>query len=97
MATFRSKYSVSAWEIGKSLSWAEAVDLVDEALDDTGTELFASVAKWRFPASMPTLLMLAATVGNDAVMPWHGVPDRVDPADEAAAHAELLEEIRFST
>ena len=87
---------MSAWEIGRSLSWAEACDLVDQALDDTGTELFASVAKWRFPASMPTLLMLAATVGNNAVMPWHGVPDRVDPADEAAAHTELLEEIRFS-
>ena len=70
---------------------------MDQALDDTGTELFASVAKWRFPASMPTLLMLAATVGNNAVMPWHGVPDRVDPVEVEAANSELLEEIIFST
>lgn len=87
---------MSAWEIGRGVSWAEACDLVDQALVDTSTELFASVAGWRYPASMPLLLLVASSVGKAEVMPWHNPQQSVDPVEVEAANSELLEEIIFS-
>lgn len=98
MATFRS-YGVSGWDIGirRSVGWAEACDLVDAAMADTGTELFAAVSGWRFPMSMPELLMVTSAYGKDAhkVMPFD--PDgQVSDAEVSAVHDELLSEIKFS-
>ena len=98
MATFRS-YGVSGWDIGigRSISWAEACDLVDAALEDTSTRLFAAVAGWRFPMSMPDLLLITAAFGKDAhkVMPFD--PEgSITQAELESAHDDLLNEIHFS-
>ncbi|QZY52924.1 hypothetical protein [Leucobacter tenebrionis] len=80
------------------MSWGEACDLVEAALDDTGTELFAAVAGWRFPMSMPDLLLVTSAYGKEAhrVMPFD--PEgQVTPEETQAAHDELLTEIQFST
>lgn len=74
----------------------EALSLVEAALADTSTELHASVAGWWYRASMPELLLVtAATHGSAAAMPWRAESDAPTDAEIAAAHAELLGEIRF--
>ena len=81
------------------MSWGEAVDLADAALADSGTELFAASAGWRYPASSVDLLLIAsATSGgdNERLMPWYQPPEMPTDAEVAMAHAELLEEIQFS-
>ncbi len=96
VATFRSAYGCSAWGIGLSVSWAEACDLVDAALGDTGTALFAAAAGWEWPTTMPEMLTVAAAYGRDyaRVMPFSS-GDKVSAAEIEQAHDELLSEIRF--
>lgn len=98
VATFRSAYGCSAWEIGVSVSWAEACDLVDAALGDTGTALFAAAAGWEWPIAMPEMLTVAAAYGKEyaKVMPFSS-GDKVSAAETEQAHAELLGEIRFGS
>src|SRR5690606_28011264 len=93
VATFR-RYGVSAWGIGTTVSWAEACDLLEAAMNDTSTELFSAVTGWKFPLSQYEILMLAGTFGKDAykVMPFD--PEgQVSDAEVAQAHEELLAEI----
>lgn len=98
MATFR-RYGAPAWDIGigRALPWAEACDLVEAALEDTGTELFAAVAGWRHPMSQVDMLLVVAAYGKNAyrVMPFDPA-GQVTPAEVTAAHDELLAEIKFS-
>lgn len=101
VATFRQCYGVSAWgiRIGGSISWGEAVDLVDAALEDTSTPLFAAVADWDWPISMPQVLMISGLLGDGAesFMPWNQeVISQVNSDEIEAAHQELLSEIRFT-
>lgn len=83
--------------MGRSVSWEEACFLLEAAMDDTGTELFAAVQGWRFPMSRIDMLLVAAAYGKDAhkVMPFD--PEgHVSDLEVEAAHEELLEEIKFS-
>lgn len=65
---------VSVEQFGCDVSWREAFDLTMGALRDTRTPLFAAYQGWAFPASMPELLTLAASIGDadaaERVMPW---------------------------
>lgn len=95
--TFR-RYGASSWDIGvgRSVSWEEACFLLEAALADTGTELFAAVQGWRFPMSMPDMLLVTAAFGKDAykVMPFD--PEgHVSDVEVEQAHEELLSEIKF--
>ena len=71
---------------------------MESALADTSTHLCAAVADWRFPASIPEIVSIAAQVGkgSERFMPWSHPP--TPPSDEelAAVHAELMEEIIFN-
>jgi hypothetical protein len=81
------------------VGWGEAVDLADAALADSGTELYAAVAGWRYPASMTDLVLMSAAVQGESgerVMPWYQPPEMPTEDEIAAAHAELLEEIQFA-
>ncbi len=98
VVTFR-RYGLSAWEIGTKVSWAEACDLLDAALQDTGTEIFAATAGWQFPLSRAEMLLVIAAYGKQAmkVMPFTGHGEEQPTEVEVAqAHAELLNEIQFS-
>lgn len=96
MATLR-RYGVSAREINTPQAWGEACDLVDAAMSDTGTELFAAVAGWRHPMSQTDMLLVVAAYGKNAhkVMPFDPA-GQVTSAEVTAAHDELLSEIKFS-
>ena len=96
MATLR-RYGVSLHNVRSPAAWGEACDLVEAALNDTGTELFAAVAGWRFPMSMPEMLMVTSAYGKDAhkVMPFDPEGSVTD-AEISDAHEELLNEIKFS-
>ena len=81
------------------MSWGEAVDLADAALNDSGTELYAAVVGWRYPASVVDLVLMSAAVGGDSeaqVMPWYQPPEMPSEEETAAVHAELLQEIHFA-
>ena len=81
------------------MSWGEAVDLADAALSDSGTELYAAVVGWRYPASVVDLVLMSAAVSGDSearVMPWHQPPEMPSEEETAAVHAELLQEIHFA-
>ena len=101
VATFRNFYHVSAWDIGvgRTVGWAEACDLVDAALEETGTPLFAAVAGWRWPATMQELMITTGLFGKsaEAALPLPAASDarQVSAAEEQRAHEELLEEIKF--
>ena len=98
MATFR-RYGVSIDKIGigQPFSWAEACDLVEAAMSDSSTELFAAVAGWDFPMSHVEMLLVIAAYGKESykVMPFD-TRSQVSDEEVAAAHEELLEEIKFS-
>lgn len=96
VATFR-RYGVSAWDIGRGVSWAEACDLLEAAMNDTRTELFAAIAEWRYPMSMVEMYQLVAEYGKNAykVMPFDP-EEQVSQAEIDAAHEELLSSIKFS-
>ena len=91
---------MSAWDIGigRSLSWGEACDLLDAALDDSTTPLFAAVAGWDWPASMPEILSIVGTFGKEAhkVLPFNEDAPTVSDAEVAAAHESLQQHIRFT-
>lgn len=72
---------------------------MDAALDDSSTELHAAVNGWAYPASMVDIILMGTQLGKDGadVMPWAiQRPATISAEEEAAAHAELLDEIRFS-
>lgn len=96
MATLR-RYGVSVHAISTPQGWGEACDLVEAAMEDTGSELFAAVAGWRFPLSMGDILMVTSAYGKDAykVMPFDPAGSVTD-VEVADAHDELLSEIQFS-
>lgn len=68
----RACYGISSRQIGKTVTYGEAWQLVQAALEDTNTPLCASVAGWAYPATLIQLLQLAATIGDqsDKLMPW---------------------------
>lgn len=80
-----------------TVSWREACDLVEVAMNDSSTHLFAASAGWKYPASMPELVLMAVQVGKkgESVLPWNHAPERASAAEVAAVHAELMDEIRF--
>lgn len=77
----------------------ELLALTEAALDDTSTPLFAAVAGWRFPASVPQIVTMGALVGErgEQMMPWHQPPPKVSDEETHAAHMQLLDEIHFTT
>lgn len=92
---------MSGWDvgIGHSLGWAEAFDLFEAAIADPSTQLFAAVAAWDWPATMPELISIVGTYGNEAthVLPFDSAGGSgVSDAEVEAVVAELLEEIRFN-
>ncbi|WRS30604.1 hypothetical protein U6G28_02640 [Actinomycetaceae bacterium MB13-C1-2] len=101
-ATFRSHYNCSAWDIGigHSVSWGEALSLVEAALADTTTPLFVALSDWDYPASIVDLLSIRGTYGKqaDKVLPFDpNGGSSVSDAEMEAAHKELLSEIKFSS
>lgn len=91
------RYGVSAREIRTPSQWGDACDLVDAAMSDTGTELFAAVAEWDHPMSRVDMLLVVAQYGKKSheVLPFGRASD-VSDEEVSAAHEELLNEIKFS-
>ena len=103
-ATLRERYGISANQIGKTITYGEAWDLVYQLLDDPSNPLCAEIAQWSYPARLIDLLQLAATIGDgkaaEKIMPWtmarrqkqidaaKATPEEIDKA-----LAELDEEI----
>jgi hypothetical protein len=92
-------------DLGDGLSWGEAKLLIEEAAEDPSTAFGAELADWAYPASLPDLLTLVATIGNQRasmkVMPWVMKNPRTagpaaTPDEVAAADAELDAGIVFS-
>lgn len=98
-ATFREKFHVSPHEIGKSMPWSEACDLLEIALDDTSTPIAAALAGWRYPASIPDLVAMASRLGEKgkSVLPWEHPPTPPSEVEIRQAHDELLTEIKFGS
>jgi hypothetical protein len=103
-ATMRSKYGVSAYDIGDSITYGEAYDLTVQALEDTNTTLAAVYNGWAYPSSLIDLLSLASSVGDkkafEKASPW-GMQAQLKAREERAvtsaeieqAQAELEQEI----
>jgi enamine deaminase RidA (YjgF/YER057c/UK114 family) len=106
-ATFRSEYGISALDIGTKVSWGEAYDLTEAALQNTATALAAAYNGWAYPASMSGLLSTASQMADakafEKVSPW-GMKKRAQALDAAkatpdeiqAAQRQLDEEIVFN-
>lgn len=91
------RYGVSVREMRTPAQWGDACDLVDMAMGDTGTELFAAVAGWDHPMSRVDMLLVVAQYGEKSheVLPFGRASD-VSDEEVSAAHDELLAEIKFS-
>lgn len=92
-------------DLGGAVSWGEARILLEEASADPSTAFGAELAGWAYAASMPTLIGIAAQIGDPKqsrkVMPWvltshrSGKPQAT--AEEVAlAQAELEDGIVFT-
>lgn len=84
------------------MPWGEALLLFEAWMNDPSTPLGAEVAGWAYPASMPQILLLSATIRDEKaareVMPWvMRLSDDTGPTDEelARAQAELEAGIVF--
>lgn len=87
-------YGLSIMDIGSDrLTWGEAYLLLKAAATDTSTRLGAELAGFAYPASMPQLYMLLATISDrDAamsIMPW-SVRER---EEQKKAHAVTQSEM----
>ena len=84
-------------DLGGAILWGEAKLLIESAAQDTSTALGAKLAGWAYPASMPDLLTLVASIGNERaakkIMPWtlgrKTDTDKATADEIAAANAEL--------
>lgn len=90
---------MSAYQIGEALSWGEAADLVEAALTDPSTPLFAAINGWQYPASMSEILAIVAQFGKNSaqVLPFRpddpaigGVTEEQRAADQAEVEAEVI-------
>jgi len=48
---FRSRFQISFFELGKSVSWAEVILLTASLMNDPSSHLQAAVNKWKHPVS----------------------------------------------
>lgn len=48
---FRSRFNLSAWEIGKTVSYLEAIYLVSILVKEPSSRLQAALNKWKYPVS----------------------------------------------
>lgn len=76
---FRSRFSISAWEIGRTITWLEAVYLVNALLRDPSSFLQAAVNKWKYPVSHEWIALthiydLLAIVNSKRKPKPHAVP-----------------------
>lgn len=103
--TLRETFGVGLSDLGDAVTWGEARLLIEEASSDPATALGAELAGWAYPANLPALLTLIATIGDQRasrkVMPWvMKNPRSAGPSatDEeiATAQAELEDGIVFS-
>jgi hypothetical protein len=84
-ADFRQQFGISIYEIGESVSYAEAVDLVRALSNDPQTHLFADLAGWQYPYSRTDLLLadlwdlLAKVNSADDDAPRHPRPYSDNP------------------
>lgn len=84
-ATLRERYGISANQIGKTITYGEAWDLVYQLLDDPSNPLCAEIAQWSYPARLIDLLQLAATIGDGKAAekschgPWHDAKNKSTP------------------
>lgn len=89
---------MNVWELSTPASWGQACTLVDAALEDSSTKLFAAVNGWDYPISMPELLLVIGLYGDksERLLPFHDAQTHVTEEEHTAAVSELLEEIRIS-
>ncbi len=99
---FRHTFGLCLDDVGDTITWGEAVDLVEELQRDTGSHLFASIAGYKWAASMADIatILLANRAINEGTrgtpvmlpLPIGGEPKPVDSAtpDETNAALEYL-------
>lgn len=99
---FRDRFGISADDIGDTVSFGEAIDLIDELAVEMGTHLQASMDGWQWPASWSEINQAQLTEAYFNVhrdekkrpqpfvvpMPWPG-KDQATPEERAAAIAQL--------
>lgn len=92
-------------DLGDAVTWGEARILLEEAAADPSTAFGAELAGWAYPASMPTLIGIAAQIGDPKqsrkVMPWtlknpRRTGPQATPDEVAAATAQLEDGIVFT-
>ena len=92
-------------DLGGAVSWGEAITLLQEAADDTGTHLGARLAGWAYPATTRELLSLIADLGPKAskkLVPWvlsdpRRTKTTADAAEIAEAQAEMEAGLVFAS
>ena len=55
-ADFRSVFGISAEDVGETISYTEAIYLIEALMKDTSTRFFAAKAKWDHPVSQEWIL-----------------------------------------
>jgi len=56
-ADFRSRYNISWDDVGSTISWLEALHLVNMLLQDPASWLQASKSGWKYPVSQEWMLL----------------------------------------
>jgi hypothetical protein len=54
---FRSRFQISFFEFGKSVSWAEAILLTASLMNDPSSHLQAAVNKWKHPVTYEWIVL----------------------------------------
>lgn len=100
---FRHSFGLSIHEIGKSLGYGEAVDLVEQLLHEQGSHVSMSLHGWDYPASRSDIQLMAvfAKLVNmnqpegstpfSPAWPWPSEADEAEvSADELAESKAIL-------
>jgi hypothetical protein len=98
----RASYGIGIGQIGDDVTYGEAWQLVQHALDDTSTPLCAELAEWSYPATLVQLLQLAATAGDgktaERLMPWRmNARHSRNPSEIEQARREIDDEMLIAS
>jgi hypothetical protein len=55
---FRTRFNLSAFEIGDTVSWLEAAYLISQLLQDPSSRLQAAVNKWKYPVTQEWIALI---------------------------------------
>lgn len=106
---FRNRFGLSVDEIGESIPWREAIDLVDGLTNQDGTHTQAAVVGWRWPMTradidLRSLRLLTMNIYRNEKehpapyeLPWPWDPAPFTPAEVAEATVQLELKSAFHT